>query len=172
MIHLIIGGIKSGKTTFALETVNNLSKDKKLNKTYLATSNIFDDEMQDKVDKHKQERNEDWQNIEEPINIVKIIKTNDNDNIILLDCISMWLANLLLKGLDIEKNTNELIHALKSNKSNIIIVSNEVGRSLVSENKLGRKFQNEQGLLNQKISNIANKVDLVIAGLTLNLKSE
>ncbi len=172
MIYLILGGIKSGKTAFALETVNNLSKEKKLNKTYLATSNIFDEEMQEKVDKHKQERNETWKNIEEPINIAEIIKKNNSDNIVLLDCISMWLANLLLKELDIEKHTAELINTLKSTKSDIIIVSNEVGRSLVSENKLGRKFQNEQGLLNQKITKVANKVDLVIAGLTLNLKGE
>ena len=128
--------------------------------------------MQEKVDKHKQERNETWKNIEEPINIAEIIKNNNSDNIVLLDCISMWLANLLLKELDIEKHTAELINTLKSTKSDIIIVSNEVGRSLVSENKLGRKFQNEQGLLNQKITSVANKVDLVIAGLTLNLKGE
>lgn len=89
MIHLILGGIKSGKTAFALKTVNNLSKEKKLNKTYLATSNIFDEEMQEKVDKHKQERNETWKNIEEPINIPEIIIINNSDNIILLDCISM-----------------------------------------------------------------------------------
>ena len=128
--------------------------------------------MQEKVDKHKQERNETWKNIEEPINIAEIIKKNNSDNIVLLDCISMWLANLLLKELDIEKHTAELINTLKSTKSDIIIVSNEVGRSLVSENKLSRKFQNEQGLLNQKITSVANKVDLVIAGLTLNLKGE
>ena len=127
--------------------------------------------MQEKVD-YKQERNLFWENIEEPINITEIIKKNNSDNIVLLDCISMWLANLLLKELDIEKHTAELINTLKSTKSDIIIVSNEVGRSLVSENKLGRKFQNEQGLLNQKITSVANKVDLVIAGLTLNLKGE
>ncbi|MGB1360876.1 MAG: bifunctional adenosylcobinamide kinase/adenosylcobinamide-phosphate guanylyltransferase [Alphaproteobacteria bacterium] len=170
MISLIIGGIKSGKTKHALKLTQSLSDKNNLQKIYLATAQNIDAEMDNKIKLHKQERDNSWQTVEETTDIVSILNSAKQNEVIMIDCISMWLSNLLCNEKDIETYSNDLIKSLQSTKAEIIIVSNEVGHTLVADNKMGRKFQNEQGLLNQKLGEIASNVHFVIAGLNTILK--
>lgn len=170
MISLVIGGIKSGKTKHALKLTQNLSDKNNLQKIYLATAQNIDAEMDNKIKLHKQERDNSWQTVEETTDIVSILNSAKQNEVIMIDCISMWLSNLLCNEKDIETYSNDLIKSLQSTKAEIIIVSNEVGHTLVADNKMGRKFQNEQGLLNQKLGEIASNVHFVIAGLNTILK--
>lgn len=180
---LIIGGSRSGKSQYA-ENLAALYKQK----TYIATAQILDAEMQERINLHKARRDRDWTTIEVPIDLSNAINTInsdtsttkacqqpkviDNESIILIDCISLWLTNLILANLDIEKETANLLNTLKNTKHHVIMVTNEVGMSIVPENILARQFRDEQGKLNQTLAAFCSNVALITAGLPLILKDE
>lgn len=175
MITLVLGGAKSGKTRWALkyaETLSNFT-----NYYYLATATPSDEEMKEKIKKHKEERSEIWRTIEEPIEIIsqiRLLKTSSH--LLLLDCLTLWISNLLFAKCDWERYFEELLEELNSIKGKrtpwIILISNEVGLGLVPDNKLGRLFRELIGLLNQRIAERADEVFFIVAGLPLTLKRE
>jgi len=135
----------------------------------ISSIQIGDAEMSERIDHHKQRRNADWQLIEEQLDIANIVRAASSDTTILIDCLTLWLSNCLYKGVWLTQR-NALIEALKTSNANIIMVSNEVGSGIVPMGELSRQFVDESGWLHQQIASIADKVDLIVAGLPLSLK--
>lgn len=170
-ISLILGGARSGKSEYA-ETLAITSAEKSgLEKLYIATAENRDHEMNTRIVKHRERRGADWKTIEEPLNIASIIETRQNENtVILVDCLTLWLSNLMTAEIDIQVQSERLKNTIDAAKCPIILISNEVGLSIVPENALARAFRDEQGLLNQKLAKQATNVVFMAAGLPLILK--
>ncbi len=179
---LVIGGCKSGKSRYALDLADRRVSDKNLpgkksanRKFFLATSVPNDSEMEERVTAHKKERGEDWLTIEEPVYIDRIIKEYSNKaDVILVDCLTLWISNMLFKDydkikiLDIVKN---LIREIKNAECSVIFVSNEVGAGIVPENKLARLFRDLAGIINQEIAKAVDNVVFTVAGIPVNIKN-
>lgn len=171
LITFVLGGARSGKSRFALEKAS-ACKGKKI---YIATAQAIDDEMKERIEKHKKERSAEWATFEEPLNISALISDiHKRYDIILLDCLTLWLSNILLSGKDVEVEIARLIDALRitHHASHIFTVSNEVGLGIVPDNALSRRFRDLSGYLNQKMAAIADEVYLVTAGIPLKIKQE
>ena len=166
----ITGGCRSGKSRFALNYANkHFSK-----KLYLATSEVLDEEMVLRVENHKKMRGPEWKTIEEPIKIVdKINEYGDKMEVILLDCITLWLSNLLMRQNSDGKIIDEiyrLTDTIKQSQTSSIIVSNEVGMGIVPTEPLGRRFRDLSGTANQKIAEVADTVIFMVSGIPVFLK--
>ncbi len=185
MKKLIIGGAKSGKSDFGLEFANNYAKHNNLNKIYLATAENLtttqqlgkiDAEMRQKIALHKRSRDKLWHTIEEPMEITNVLEKLENaNNLILLDCITMWLSNVILSTKVLDEKTidfqrDKLTNYLKTTTVPITIITNEVGMSIVGASKLTRLFQLKQGQINKKLATIATEVNLIVAGCNLVIK--
>jgi adenosylcobinamide kinase/adenosylcobinamide-phosphate guanylyltransferase len=171
-VIFITGGCRSGKSRFALDYANrHFSK-----KLYIATCEVLDEEMARRVESHKKTRGPDWKTIEEPIEVAnKIEEYGDKVEVILLDCITLWLSNLLLKWDDDSKVTGEVdrfIETLKESQTSFIIVSNEVGMGIVPADPLSRRFRDLSGTVNQRIAEVADTVILMVSGLPIFLKGK
>ncbi len=168
-IHFILGGARSGKSRLAQQ----MASDSGLEVTYLATATAGDNEMSERIKHHQNSRPEHWTSIEEPIAIADVIKRLNTPNAcILLDCLTLWMTNLLLLDNAELKDTHIKLFllALKNNKATIIIVSNEVGHGIVPLGKLNRDFVDESGFLHQQVARIADSVSFIMAGLAIKLK--
>ena len=167
-IFLISGGCRSGKSKFALDLAAPYKKP-----FYLATAQIYDDEMEARVERHKEERNNRFQTIEEPYDVLSQIQNLQNADLLLWDCLTLWLSNLLCRNeapSDILEKLDHIVQTLKTTSYDSIIVTNEVGMGVVPESKLGRQFRDLTGFAHQMISPIANDVFLVSMGIPLSLK--
>jgi adenosylcobinamide kinase/adenosylcobinamide-phosphate guanylyltransferase len=169
---LITGGCRSGKSRFALDYANqHFSK-----KIYLATCEALDQEMAQRIEHHKKMRGPEWHTIEEPIEISDQIKLHgDEVEVILLDCITLWLSNLLMRRKDdpeIMEEISRFIDTIKEKQTSLILVSNEVGLGIVPEDPLGRRFRDLSGMANQKIAEAVNKVILMVSGIPILLKGK
>ncbi len=164
----IIGGAKSGKSRYAL-SIGSKIKDKK--KIFIATAQPIDPEMEEKIKKHREERGREWITIEEPLNISERIKElSDKDVLILIDCLTLWVNNLLIYNLDPRKEIEDLIKCLSSFEGMIIVVSNEVGMGIVPQDELTRRYRDLLGYLNQEVAHLSNKVIFMIAGIPIQIK--
>ena len=170
MKQLILGGVRSGKSSHAEKVANRISEDL----IYVATAQAFDDEMKQRILRHQDDRPEHWQLIEEPLNLEQVLKTHNQKNkTLLIDCLTLWLNNFLhYKADDWAQIKQNFISALSHSKANVILVSNEVGFSITPDNALARVFCDEQGWLNQDIAKVCDKVTLTVAGIPLELKNE
>lgn len=177
MIELILGGARSGKSRIAelraeSAYAKNHSKDKKM--VYAATAKIYDDEMAERVNLHKQRRTEQWLLIEEPVRLSQVLDDHNHpDTIILIECLTLWLTNLLCDP-DMKKLLSEkqkFIEQLQCSQANIILVSNETGLGVVPAGELSRRFVDEAGLLHQTLAQMSERVTLVVAGLEHTLKA-
>jgi len=170
-IIFITGGARSGKSAFALLEASG----RKGSKAYVATAEALDDEMKERIHKHKTGRGDDWDTYEEPLNIAGTLKDiKGNYKTILLDCLTLWLSNTLLKSQQPEESIEFFIDGLNSLNSvdglHLYIVSNEVGMGIVPDNTLSRRFRDLAGTLNQRIAALADEVNLVIAGIPVKIK--
>ncbi len=165
-LTLVIGGAASGKSSFAESLVLQSQK----HPIYIATAQVFDDEMAQKVSRHRDMRGTGWTTIEEPIDLAKALEQVTTDQAVLIDCATLWLTNLLLGKHDIAAASAGLLVAVRQCQGPVVIVSNEVGYGIVPENALSRSFRNAQGTLNQSIAAEADTVITVIAGLPVALK--
>ena len=172
-LHLILGGARSGKSRFAEERVRQLvsDSDTQIVPYYLATATAEDDEMITRIRQHQQQRNENWRLIEEPIELAKMItdKNHNHNDVILIDCLTLWLSNCLHKKCW-PKQKAALLKAVEQSTSTLVMVSNEVGSGIIPMGQLSREFVDESGRLHQDLASIANTVTLVVAGLPLSLK--
>jgi adenosylcobinamide kinase / adenosylcobinamide-phosphate guanylyltransferase len=170
-ITLVTGGVRSGKSRFAL----SYAQSKDGNKMFIATAVPFDDEMKIRVDNHRRERGELFETVEEPYELAAAITSVDSRySITVVDCLTVWMGNLFYKY---EQNPGQiyteidrLVMALSRVQSEIIIVTNEVGWGIVPENKLAREFRDMNGLLNQKVAAVADNVILSVSGIQINIK--
>ncbi len=165
-LTLVLGGAASGKSAFA-ETLA-MSSGRGL--IYLATAEVRDNEMRAKVYKHKEMRGHGWKTIESPLDPGPALNRAPGDHLVLLDCATMWLSNHLLAESDLALAEADLMTALSMSAASVIVVSNEVGLSVVPENALARSFRDAQGALNQKLAARAGLVVNVVAGLPQVLK--
>ena len=164
---LVLGGAKSGKSDYALEYCNACNE----KKYYIATAQAFDDEMEKKIQAHKEERDNTWTTINAPTDLCGIIeKYSKNDTILLIDCLTMWLSNLLLQDASVKTEIDILLSFVAKTNNKIVFVSNEVGMGLVPDTPLGRKFRDAQGILNKQLAKKSDKVVFVASGLPLTLK--
>lgn len=166
-ITLVLGGARSGKSRFAEKFTASMG----LDKIYIATSQIFDDEMQDRVAKHQLDRGTGWHTVEEPLALAEtLLRESKSDNAILVDCLTLWLTNLMLADKDIDTLGNELAAVLLRLSGPVILVSNEVGQGIVPDNAMARAFRDHAGRLHQKIAEVSGEVYFVTAGLPQRLK--
>lgn len=168
-ITLVLGGVRSGKSRFAENLVITSGK----NPVYLATAEFVDADLQCRIEEHQKRRDKTWQTVEVPIALSSSLERfNQQQTIALVDCLSVWLTNLMMRGQNINNLTDGLIETLRSLKCDCVLVSSEVGFGILPENRLGREFCDQLGLINQKIAAIADNVYLIVAGVPLTLKGE
>ena len=163
---LVLGGAASGKSEFAEGLVISC----RVPKTYIATAQVFDAEMQAKVDRHKDMRGAGWDTKEVPGNLTDILASLPDDGAALLDCATMWLNNRLMEDADLAAARSALLVAISTAPGRLVIVSNEVGQGIVPQNALARQFREAQGRLNIALAAQADLVIQVIAGLPNVLK--
>jgi len=163
----ILGGARSGKSRFAEE----LARQSGGRLHYLATGRAWDDEMRDRITRHQEQRGAEWTTHEAPVDIVGVLqKLDDPENVILIDCLTLWLTNLMMEQADIEMAFAHLEAALAAAQAKLILVSNEVGLGIVPENRMAREFRDHAGRLHQRVAAVAGEVYFVAAGLPLKMK--
>lgn len=162
--YLILGGARSGKSHYA----EKLAQDSKREVTYIATAKILDDEIQERVSHHQDNRPAEWQTIEEPIALAKILKDNAHkDRILIVDCLTMWITNLLSHDDQtlLDKEVEALSDCISELPGQIIFVSNEIGMGIIPMGELTRRYVDEAGRLHQQLAQQVNHVVLMVAGL-------
>jgi adenosylcobinamide kinase/adenosylcobinamide-phosphate guanylyltransferase len=171
-IIFVIGGCRSGKSNYAMQTAEEIATEQKI---YIATCVPQDDEMKRRVARHQKERSQNWVTVEAPLDLPgAILQNSRRANVILVDCLTLWMSNLLIETGDenkIEETISQLTNALEKAKCPIILVSNEVGTGIVPENALARQFRDITGWLNQAVAKYANKVVWMVAGIPVTVKS-
>lgn len=171
---LVLGGARSGKTRRALALAEQARW-----RVFVATAEAFDAEMEQRIAQHRTERGAGWATVEAPLELAATIERLSGDTqaagradeaAIVIDCLTLWLSNLMHAGRDVAAETDRLIGALGACPVPVVMVSNEVGYGIVPDNRLGRAFRDAQGRLNQSIAATAGAVELVVAGLSMRLK--
>jgi adenosylcobinamide kinase/adenosylcobinamide-phosphate guanylyltransferase len=170
---LVLGGAKSGKSSFAMDISNSMKRER----IFLATAQALDQEMEERITRHQAERGSDWRTVEEYLKVPETIDSLDSkETVILLDCLTLWLNNLYMEHGEDQEVINEaienLLRQLTDIRGAVVIVSNEVGMGIVPDNQLSRRYRDTAGYANQSIARLAGKVVAVLAGLPLVLKDE
>ena len=161
---LILGGARSGKTSLALRRAEAGPG----RPVMIATAEALDAEMAERIARHRAERGPDWRTVEAPLALAEALEGLAKDEIAVVDCLTLWLSNLMHAGRDPEAETLGLIKALAGRE--VILVSNEVGLGIVPEHPLGRRFRDAAGRMNQALAAAADNALFVVAGLPLVLK--
>ena len=176
-INLILGGARSGKSSYA----QRLAEDSGKSVTFLATAQALDDEMSARIQKHKAERPADWQTLEIPLDIASHIGQIKSD-VVVLDCVTLLANNLLMQFVKddlvdeklfaeaLHKEIDDLLAAIRANKLDWIIISNEIGLGLVPPYQMGRVYRDQLGWANQRLAHEADKVIFMVAGIPMNVK--
>ena len=165
-LTLILGGAKSGKTAHALASCPAPH-------CYIATAQALDPEMENRISAHKAEREETWGLAEAPLDLTRAIQSEAAaGRTLLIDCLTLWLSNLMHEQRAVDSETYALLAATQSAPGHIVMVSNEIGLGLVPMEKLSREFRDAQGTLNQQVAAAADNVRFIAAGLPLILKGQ
>ncbi len=191
-ITFVIGGARSGKSSFALIEASKIQGQK----AYVATAEALDEEMKERIAKHKKERKANWDTYEEPVRIADTLSgLKSRHSVVIIDCLTIWLSNMICNNLDCNKEIDDFINVLRNVRaihesplrqnhnselcegeapprpySKLFLVSNEVGMGIVPENELARRFRDMAGFLNQKVAEAADEVYLVTSGIPLKIK--
>lgn len=165
-LTLVLGGARSGKSAYAERLVTAHPGPW----TFIATAQIFDDEMRTRVEAHRARRGEQWRTIEAPQALAQTISEAPGDQPLLVDCLTLWLSNRLLEGADLVADRGALVGALSLRAAPTVIVSSEVGLSIVPDNALARCFRDALGELHQAVAGIAGRVALTVAGYPVAVK--
>jgi adenosylcobinamide kinase / adenosylcobinamide-phosphate guanylyltransferase len=165
-LTLVIGGARSGKSALAERLVRATGRTRR----YIATAEAWDDEMRARIAAHRRDRGADWTTVEAPRNLDQALADARADEVVLVDCATLWLTNQMLADQDLDLEGPRLLAALSSCPAPVIVVSNEVGWGIVPDNALARRFRDAQGRLNQQLAAQAGLVIGVMAGLPIVLK--
>lgn len=163
---LILGGARSGKSRHA----ESLARDLGQTGLYVATGQAFDAEMQERIAEHRARRDAFWTTLEAPLDIAGAIASAEGGSVVLVDCLTLWLTNLILADEDVAAATALLQGALERRHAPVLLVSNEVGLGIVPDNALARRFRDEAGRLHQQLAAISDRVLFMVAGLPLTAK--
>jgi adenosylcobinamide kinase/adenosylcobinamide-phosphate guanylyltransferase len=163
---IVLGGARSGKSRHAEQLIEVHPAPW----TYIATAQAWDDEMRERISLHRARRPPGWTTVEAPIALPEAIRAADNGQAILVDCLTLWLTNVMLSEADVAVAREHLLTACRSVASPLVLVSSEVGFGIVPDNALARRFRDELGTVNQALAREATHVVLTVAGLPLKVK--
>jgi adenosylcobinamide kinase/adenosylcobinamide-phosphate guanylyltransferase len=164
---LVLGGARSGKSAAA----ERLVKERGVSSIYIATAQAWDEEMAERIARHREDRGDGWTTIDAPLDLPGALRAADGDGAaILVDCLTLWLSNVMLAERDVEAACAALLAAVSGMRAPVAMVSNEVGMGIVPDTPLGRRFRDAQGRLNQQAAAVCDTVAFVAAGLPLILK--
>lgn len=163
----MLGGARSGKSRRAQVLAEECAGER----VFVATAQAFDREMAERIALHQRDRDESWRTVEAPIDLAGAIAREAREGrVLLVDCLTLWVSNLLLADADIEAAGDALVNGLADTAGDIVLVSNEVGYGIVPDNALARRFRDAAGRLNQRVAAACDVVELVVAGLPLRIK--
>ena len=165
-LTLVLGGARSGKSRHAEGLIEAAPGPW----TYIATAQAFDDEMRARIALHRARRSSQWTTIDAPIELPQAMRAAPQGRPILVDCLTLWLTNLMLSDADVSEARADLLGACRDAQGPLVLVSGEVGLGVVPENALARRFRDELGALNQALAQAAEHVVLTVAGLPLKVK--
>ena len=178
--HLILGGARSGKTNHAITLATSLAGTRREAVVYVATAQALDDEMRHRIDRHRAQRPASWHTVEAPSQLAAALRAQPAA-ILLVDCLTLWLSNALLLDFDEaaptapvqrwEEERAAFLQWLKEYRGVALFVSNEVGSGIVPASALARRFQDEQGRVNQEVAAVCDRVTLVVAGIAVPVKA-
>jgi adenosylcobinamide kinase/adenosylcobinamide-phosphate guanylyltransferase len=164
---LVLGGARSGKSAYAQRRCEALGS----RLVYIATAEARDEEMAERIARHRAERDERWSTLEAPTDLCgAILAAAKGADAVLVDCLTLWLSNLMLGGGDVAAARMALARLVERPPAPIVVIANEVGMGIVPDNALARRFRDEAGWLNQDVAGVAEEVVLMIAGLPMRVK--
>ncbi|MEN3748179.1 bifunctional adenosylcobinamide kinase/adenosylcobinamide-phosphate guanylyltransferase [Sphingomonas sp. HF-S3] len=166
--HFVLGGARSGKSRHAQGMAEALSD----RPVFIATAEAWDDEMRDRIARHRADRDTRWHSIDAPRALAEAIDAHSGSGaVVLVDCLTLWASNLMLDEADMDHATGKLVEAIRRFEGTLILVANEVGFGIVPDNALARRFRDVAGRINQAVAAAADQVTLVVAGLPVTIKS-
>ena len=172
MKHLILGGVKSGKSRRAEKLAKDWVADNSAPVVYIATARAYDDEFGERIKRHQAQRPSEWTTVEAPLQVAEILDQYSGTGCcILLECLTLWLSNILCDDLDLKSYLGQLCEAIEQYEGELIIVSNETGMGIIPDNALARRFGDEAGMLHQRLAGLCDEVGVSVAGLYLPLKA-
>jgi adenosylcobinamide kinase / adenosylcobinamide-phosphate guanylyltransferase len=164
---LLLGGARSGKSRLAQARAERAAGEL----VFVATGEALDAEMAERIARHRAERGARWRTVEAPRDLAEVLRREcAPGRVVLADCLTLWLSNVMLADADAGAATRDLISAIEGQRGTLLLVSNEVGMGIVPETPLGRRFRDEAGRLNQAVAAVADEVLLVAAGLAMTMK--
>ena len=165
-IILVTGGARSGKSALAERLAQSCG-----NKViYIATSEPFDDEMQSRIDRHRARRDAGWRTVDAPLELPDMLVQTDGNAPRLVDCLTMWLNNLIYHNRDVADEVDRLIKVISEQQADLVMVTNEIGSGLVPQTAEARKFRDLAGELNQMVAQAASQVYLSVSGIPVKIK--
>jgi len=164
---LVLGGARSGKSARGEELIRAADG----RPTYVATAEIRDEEMRLRVERHRLDRGPFWTTVEEPLDLPGVLRAAPDGAPVLVECLTLWLSNLMEAGRDVAVATDALVDALAGSRGLVVLVSNEVGWGIVPDNALARAFRDEAGRLNRRVASVVDRVELVVAGIPMTVKA-
>ena len=167
-VHLILGGARSGKSGYG----ESMAKQTDLDVIYVATAQAHDQEMSERIAQHQLDRPKHWLTIEEPLALADVIQAHSKSNsVVLVDCLTLWLMNVMHHELDLAEQVNALLATLEQAPGLVILVSNEISMGVVPMGELSRRYVDNLGRLHQQIAKHAQQVTLMVAGIPMAVKS-
>ncbi|MEN3929891.1 bifunctional adenosylcobinamide kinase/adenosylcobinamide-phosphate guanylyltransferase [Microvirga sp. W0021] len=163
---LVIGGARSGKSRFAQKLADESGRAK----TIIVTAEARDADMQQRILAHQADRDANWETVEAPLELAQAILQSQAQNVVMVDCLTLWLTNVMLADRDMEVAITELVSAVQMAQCSLVLVSNEVGLGIVPETAMGRDFRDWQGWLNQRIAQVCDGTAVMVSGFPLLLK--
>jgi adenosylcobinamide kinase/adenosylcobinamide-phosphate guanylyltransferase len=166
---LVLGGARSGKTAYAQSAALDAAAG--VRPIMIATAEALDDEMRARIDRHVADRGDAWTTVEAPLHLAEALSLLQASDVVVVDCLTLWLTNLMMAERDLGVAFADLEAAIVACPARLWLVSNEVGGGIAPDNALARRFRDEAGFLHQRLARVAASVVLVVAGLPLSLKS-
>ncbi|WP_199260554.1 bifunctional adenosylcobinamide kinase/adenosylcobinamide-phosphate guanylyltransferase [Paracoccus binzhouensis] len=167
-VIMVTGGARSGKSALA----ESIAARHEGARFYIATAEARDDEMTQRIGRHRAGRGPDWQTVEEPRDLADALARTDGQGPRLVDCLTLWLSNLMAGGDDPGPQVGALCELLPAQRSPVVLVTNELGLGIVPDNALARRFRDEHGWMNQAVARVADEVWMAVSGLPLRLKPQ
>lgn len=163
----VLGGARSGKSRYAQQRAEALPG----RHVFIATAEAWDDEMADRIARHREDRDARWRTVDAPRDLVAALDAASGTGAVaLVDCLTLWASNLLLADAEMDRETAALAQAIARFEGDLILVANEVGFGIVPDNALARRFRDVAGRINQAVAAVADEVVLVVAGLPMRVK--
>jgi adenosylcobinamide kinase / adenosylcobinamide-phosphate guanylyltransferase len=165
--HFVLGGARSGKSRHAQQLAEAMPG----RPVFIATAEAWDDEMRDRIARHRADRDARWRSVDAPRALAEAIDSQSGIGaVVLVDCLTLWASNLMLDDADMERATADLVEAIGRFEGTLILVANEVGFGIVPDNALARRFRDVAGRINQAVAAVADRVTLVVAGIPVAIK--